>query len=222
MDRYDERPRTPSAGWPSAARPAGLSPPAHAPAGARPRRTACGAGSAEAAELLDGGVEASRLAGIDPEHRVDAAEPLVRRRPPGRPAGARGAEEACELDARLDESFLSAHGRRCSRSRGVGDGGPPARRRRPRHRRRRRVAALIPGAWRAMGLELSRARCGSAGEPSRRTAAAAEATRAALGLPHGHRLGAARRGGSRPARRRARTAADGPWPPQPPRKRPAP
>ena len=140
----------------------------------------------EAAEVLDAGVEAARLAGI-----TQSMAWMLRNRSllsalvGDLPAALEMAEEALELTRRLDESVLSAWAAmvvarasvmagRSQRAvdvlEGSGDDDPLRR---------------IPGAWRAMGLESLAAAHADLdhGDQAAQAAAAAEAHAAALGLP---------------------------------------
>ena len=63
---------------------------------------------AEAAKVLDAGVEAARLAGITQSRPGCCATARCSRSPSATCAGARLAEEALELTDQLDESVLTA------------------------------------------------------------------------------------------------------------------
>ena len=140
----------------------------------------------EAAEVLDAGVEAARLAGI-----TQSMAWMLRNRSllsalvGDLPAALEMAEEALELTRRLDESVLSAWAAMVVARASVMAGGS-----------QRAVDVLegagddeplrrIPGAWRAMGLDsLATAHADlDHGDEAARVAAAAEAHAAALGLP---------------------------------------
>ena len=135
------------------------------------------------------------------------------------------AEEALELTQRLDESVLSAWAAMAVARASV-MAGRSQRAVDVLGRPRRRLLPAIPGAWRAMGLEAlatAYADLGRSDDAAARSAAAAEAHAAALGPPDGDRLGAARRRGGRPARRRSaprRRAGAGVRAPRPSRSAP--
>jgi DNA-binding NarL/FixJ family response regulator len=138
----------------------------------------------ESAKVLDEGVEAARLVGI-----TQSMAWMLRNRAllsvlaGDLPAGFEMAEEALDLTRRLDESVLSTWAAmavarasvmagRSQRAVDVLGGGPEA-------------LLPIPGAWRAMGLEALTTAYADLGrvDEAARTAAAAEAHAAALGLP---------------------------------------
>ena len=140
----------------------------------------------EAAEVLDAGVEAARLAGITQSMAwMLRNRSLLSALAGDLPAALEMAEEALELTRRLDESVLSAWAAMVVARASVMAG-----------RSQRAVDVLegsgddeplrrIPGAWRAMGLEslaTAHADLGH-GDEAARAAAAAEAHAAALGLP---------------------------------------
>jgi len=140
----------------------------------------------EAAEVLDAGVEAARLAGITQSMAwMLRNRSLLSALAGDLPAALEMAEEALELTRRLDESVLSAWAAMVVARASVMAG-----------RSQRAVDVLegsgddeplrrIPGAWRAMGFEsLATAHADlDHGDEAARAAAAAEAHAAALGLP---------------------------------------
>ena len=139
---------------------------------------------AEAAKVLDDGVEAARLGGI-----TQSMAWMLRNRAllsvvaGDLPAALEMAEEALELTQRLDESVLSSWAAMAVARASVMARAQPARGRRPRGGEQ--ALRPIPGAWRAMGLEaLATAYADlGRGDEAARAAAAAEAHAAALGLP---------------------------------------
>jgi DNA-binding CsgD family transcriptional regulator len=140
----------------------------------------------EAAEVLDAGVEAARLAGITQSMAwMLRNRSLLSALAGDLPAALEMAEEALELTRRLDESVLSAWAAMVVARASVMAG-----------RSQRAVDVLegsgdheplrrIPGAWRTMGLDsLATAHADlDHGDEAARAAAAAEAHAAALGLP---------------------------------------
>ena len=180
---------------------------------------------AEAAKVLDAGVEAARLAGIT----QSMAWMLRNRALPSAMAGelaaalehGRGGAGAHAAPRRERPVVLGGDGGRA----GVGDGRPqPARRRRHRRARRRRRARAIPGAWRVMGLEaLTTAYVElDRGDEAARSRPPPQRTRRPSGSRR-HRLGARaprRRWRSTPASPPARPSTR--WRPRPPRRRWAP
>jgi DNA-binding NarL/FixJ family response regulator len=139
---------------------------------------------AEAAKVLDDGMEAARLGGI-----VQARAWALRNRAllstvtGDLPAALEMAEEALTLIRQLDDSVLSAWAAMAVARASVMAG-----------RSERAVEVLaggesallpIPGAWRVMGLEALAAACADLGRGAEaaQVAAAAEAHAAALGLP---------------------------------------
>ena len=141
---------------------------------------------AEAAGVLDGGVEAARLAGITQSMAWMLRNRAVLSLLAGDLAAALDmAEEALDLTERLDESVLSAWAAMVVARASVMAG-----------RSQRAVDVLeraggeaalrpIPGAWRAMGLEALATAYAELerGDDAARVVAAAEAHAAALGLP---------------------------------------
>jgi DNA-binding CsgD family transcriptional regulator/tetratricopeptide (TPR) repeat protein len=143
----------------------------------------------EAAEVLDAGLEAARLAGITQSMAWMLRNRALLAAVAGDLAAAlEMAEEALELTLRMDESVLTAWAAMAVARASVMAG-----------RSERAVEVLariggrdalsaIPGAWRAMGLEglaTAYADLGQEDEAAR-TVAAAEAHAAALGLPTAH------------------------------------
>ena len=142
----------------------------------------------ESAAVLDGGVEAARLAGI-----TQSMAWMLRNR--SLTAGAAGdhgaaldmAEEALELTRRLDESVLSSWAAMAVARASVMSGRSERAVEVIGHPDAADVLGAIPGAWRAMGLEALTAAYVELdrGEEAAATAAEAEAHAAALGLPLG-------------------------------------
>ena len=137
---------------------------------------------AEAATVLDDGIEAGRLGGITQSMAWALRNRALLSAVAGDlPAALDMAEEALELTARLDQSILSAWAAMAVARAAVMGG-----------RSQRAVDVLseealqsIPGAWQVMGLDALASAYADLGrrDEAERTAAAAEANATALGLP---------------------------------------